>query len=120
MNKPFFFVINAEPTAASSAAQDVKYALVHIWVIASSLEAAKTKAMAYLMDYAWIAKEVEFECVPDDGQIAHLDTDEKHNYLKAVRFGLSAQFLAVPKADRPQGEIEVRFPRPSTQPKENQ
>jgi hypothetical protein len=108
VNKPFFFVMNAEPTAAAPNTEDVKYALVHIWVMSSSREEAEIRARAYLMDYAWIVKEVEFECAPDSGQIAHLDIDEKSNYLKAAKSGLSADFLTVPKVDRPGEEIEIR------------
>lgn len=109
MNKPFFFVINAEPTAAAAKTNDIKSAMVHIWVMASSQEEAKARALSYLMDYAWIVKEVEFESEITAEQLAHLDIDEKNNYLQAARTGLSADFLAVPKVDRPGDEIEVRF-----------
>lgn len=108
MIKPFFFVINAEPTSAAPNTEDIKYALVHIWIMASSLKEAKTRAQAYLMDYAWIVKEVEFEVETTDEEIAHLDIDEKNNYLKAARNGVSADFLTVPKVDRFDDGIEVR------------
>jgi len=107
-NKPFFFVINAEPTAAAPNTEDIKYALVHIWVMSSSRKEAEIRARAYLMDYAWVVKEIEFESETTAEQLARLDTSERLNYLKAARNGLSADFLCVPKIDRPGDEIEIR------------
>lgn len=107
---PFFFAVSVIPTAGTPQSSDIEGATAHIWVMANSPEEAETKARSYLMDYAWIVKEVEIAIQPRPEQIAHLGIEETLLHEKARRLGIAADFLAWPKVKRPSDTpIEVRL-----------
>jgi hypothetical protein len=109
MPRPYCFHLLAEPTAASPQAHDIGGAWVNIWVMDDSLATAETRARAYLMDYAWVVKEIEYKLEPTPDQIAKLDAVEHKNYEKALRQGISAIFSAWPKVQGKEGDpVELR------------
>ncbi len=110
--RPFFFVIRAEPTEAAVSAQDIAGAIVHIWVMDSSLEQAEARARSYILDYAWIALKTDYAFEINDKQIASLGAEERTLYQKALRHGIAADFLGYPKKARSDGMIEIRSLKP--------
>jgi len=106
---PFFFSISVTPTAATLQASDIKGGVAHVWVMASSYREAESKALAHLMDYAWIAGTVEFSQQPPADTIARLGGEEKALLEKALRQGIASELLVWPKDKRPPDTpIEVR------------
>lgn len=109
MTKPFFFVINVEPTPAATGADVVKAAIATVCVIASSREEAKTRALSYLIDYAWIAKEMKESFLCDTPErLAQLQTPEASLYRKALRDGIAAFFEGWRKNKIPDCDLEIR------------
>lgn len=107
--RPYCFHLRAEPTAGSPQSHDIGGAWVNIWVMEQSLAVAETRARAYLMDYAWVVKEIEYKLEPTPEEISKLDIVEYQNYQKAVRHGVSAIFSAWPKVDGNEDDpIEIR------------
>jgi hypothetical protein len=110
---PFFFSIEVKPTPATPKAEDIAGGIASVFVIADSLQEAEAKARSYLMDYAWIAEEVESFAQPSLDIIAQLENELQLLHEKAVREGIAADFQVWPKKARPHNTpTEVRLMGP--------
>lgn len=95
---PYMFVINAIPQSNNKEHEDLAGAKVHIWVISDDRETAKIRAIDYITKYHWEVTSVEYELLIQPEQIPNLHNNEALLYKKALQYGISADFVAYPKA----------------------
>ena len=113
MTKPFFFRIDVVPTPAATGADVIEAAIATICVMAYSREEAESRALSYLMDYAWIAKKVETLSLDYALLLlAHSQTPEAAIYRKAQSDGIAAFFEGWRKNKIPDCEMEIRSMAP--------
>lgn len=93
----YLFVLEAHPTKAAVPEEDIAGAMVHVWVVWPSLDEAERHAREFVLDSGWIIDTVAHRLQPTDVQIARLHDSELGNYKRALRDGISADFIAWPK-----------------------
>ena len=87
------FVIKSIPNPENSNFFTIAGALVHIWVIDTTLETAKQRAIEYIQSYLWTPQAIEHEFEISEEQIVSLHKDEVRLYQKAQQYGIAADFL---------------------------
>lgn len=90
----YVFAYHAKPTKGSPQYGKMAGAHVDIWVHDDARESAETRALAHLMDCAWVVISAEGEAVLHDGQISQQDKDVQACYFRAKRDGIFAFFSA--------------------------
>jgi hypothetical protein len=93
----YLFVFEAQPTRAAVPTEDIAGAMVHVWVVWKSLDEAERHAREFVRDCDWVIDAVTHRLQPTDAQIARLEDSELGNYNRALRAGISADFIAWPK-----------------------
>lgn len=110
MKYPFYFIFEAEPTAAAQKAENVSSAVVKIFVMAPSLSEAQAKASSLLIDFAWVNKGLLFSLqlsAPPDERVSLMDRSTFELYQRALQFGQAVDFEAVVVDNRPGIENEI-------------
>lgn len=97
--KPYMFVIKGVPSKDNQDCLGIAGAYIHIWVMDSSIQSAKHKAIEYIKKYLWEPLGFEHEFEISSEQLASLHEDEMKLYQKAVHFGIAAEFLAYQSDD---------------------
>ena len=107
--KCFFFVIECLPEAAAAQHPDIGGADAHIFVMAQSLDVARTLALSHLIGYGWRASKIEHAGETQPGQIDAMDAIQAAAYQRAQREGLWSSFVAWPKTPGdPDAPMELR------------
>lgn len=104
----FMFIIRCLPDPKKSEYAELKYCLAHIWVKSDDQAKAETMARDYATSYGWLPQCIERAFDFRSQQPQNLHQLEAVLYLKAVRFGIAADFLASPKVPRETLDVEVR------------
>jgi len=99
--KPYLFVFEAQPKPDNPQTKDIGGACASIIVFSESINCARETSVRFIDQYGWQAKEEQYALELPPSQIAHLDTVLSSVYRKAEMNGISAQFDAWPKKDRP-------------------
>ena len=98
INMPaYLFIFEAHPTRAAVPTEDIAGAMVHVWVVWNSPDEAERHAREFVRDCDWVIDAVTHRLQPTDAQIARLDDAELGSYNRALRSGISADFIAWPK-----------------------
>jgi len=92
MNLPYFIIMKAEPTPVAVNARDLDGANVNVWVMESNIEAAVAAAQAYILEYAWIPREIRYAGEVTGELIEAVDEVETHNYEEALQSGIAGAF----------------------------
>ncbi len=109
--QPFMFVIHSVPLPKNKNYKTIHKALVHIWVMDESIQAAQDKAFAYIKSFNWNPLRTEHAFQINEEQIASLHPDEARLYQKAILYGIAADFLASPIREKaPDSPVEFGDP----------
>lgn len=108
---PFMFVIRSVPLPNNKNYRDIRHALVHIWVLDSSIKSAEIKAIDYIKSLNWNPVSVEHALPISEELISHLHKDEERLFQKASLYGIAADFVACPIRDKsPDSPVEYGEP----------
>lgn len=94
---PYMFVVDVIPTPENEFYENVAGAKAHIWVLSNDKESAKLRAMDYNKKFMWEVVNFEHELEIHEKQIPKLHEDELRLYQSALRYGISADYMAYPK-----------------------
>lgn len=108
---PFMFVIRSVPLPSNKNCKSIRQAIVHIWVLDSSIDKAQEKALSYIKSFSWNPLKVEHAFAITDEQLDHLHKDEERLYRSALLHGIAADFLASPIREKsPDSPVEYGSP----------
>lgn len=92
--RAYLIVFEAHPTRAAVPTKDLAGAIVHLWVMAKSVKEAERRGRGYVSDHHWVIDAVAHRLQPSRAQVARLGDEELQNYTSALRYGISAHFIA--------------------------
>lgn len=105
---PYMFVFEAVPEETNERCKEIAGALVHVWVMSDSMEAAKIIATANIKSYHWDVKGIEHEFVIQPEQISRLHKREAALYHLALKNGIASEYIAHPKVPRPDNVVGIQ------------
>ena len=104
----YVFRYHAKPTKGSPHYEDIGGAYVGVYVLDENKKNAEKKAIAHLMEAAWMVVSSEKELVLNDELVLEYRINVRAMYERAKRVGIFSSFSAYPKEDRPDGFVEIR------------
>lgn len=99
--KPYLFIFEVEPTPNNPQGGDIGGAHATIIAFSDSPDKAKKTSINYITEYGWKIKKLEHALEPTPEQLSVSDVVIQSVYRKAELNGISAQFDAWPKKERP-------------------
>lgn len=108
---PFMFVIRSVPLPCNRHYRTIKQALVHIWVMDTHIDSARSVALDYIRSLDWNPLSVEHALEIREEQIPRFPKEEVSLYHRALRDGVSADFLASPIREK-SSDSPVEFDSP--------
>lgn len=89
----FLFIYHVKPTPHSITHGTVDGAHADIYVLDTSVDTARIRAQALLIDYGWIILDIISERPVAPGDVAGLWEDARRTYHTAVSEGIGALFI---------------------------
>jgi len=88
----FYCIFEAEPEVENPLIAHVSRAVVHLWVRANEIDAARDSARQFLKSDRWLLTEEKEAYLPTPEQIEGLDAEQSANYQTAQSEGIHAKF----------------------------
>jgi hypothetical protein len=89
---PYYFIIEAEPQSGNPLGAHVSRAVIHLWILSTGIDTARTKGLDYLTTNLWEILEEKEASSPSQEEIDNLTPDKASSYGIAQSEGLSATF----------------------------
>lgn len=108
----YLFVYNVKPTPHSITHGTVESAHADIYVLDTSVDTARIRAQALLIDYGWIILDAVNERIVAPGDVAGLWEDARKTYHTAISQGIAALFICFDRKGQKSGTkpLQARLP----------
>lgn len=89
----FYFIVEVEPQLENPLIAHVSRAVVHLWAVATDMDAARDIAFRFLETDRWKVTEEKEAYLPSPEQIEALEGEKSSNYQAAQAEGIHASFF---------------------------
>lgn len=108
----YLFIYDVKPTSHSLAYGQAEGAHANIYVLDTSVDTARIRAQALLIDYGWIILDTLNERLVAPGDVAGLWEDARKTYHTAISQGIGALFICYGRKGQESGTKQL-LPLPS-------
>lgn len=108
---PYMFVIRSIPLPHNKNYRTIRQAIVHVWVMECSINAAQQKALDHIKSLGWNPLKVDNAFSISSELLPRLDKLEADLYQQALSHGISSVFVASPIREKP-SESPIEYGEP--------